>query len=107
MTALLALAFSCALSGFVFAAKQKGWPRGEIFEEGGIPTYVTIGCVMLVVGQLLAAATSGHIGWLWILWALLAYFVGGPVVMAILGRWSGMISLVAAPAFTIAGWFGR
>jgi hypothetical protein len=102
---LLAFAFSCALPAFVFAARQKGWPRGEIFEHGKIPTFIAIGCLALLGGKLLAAIVAGQVGLFWPLWGVLAYFVGGPMVLAALGRWSGMVSLVMAPVLSVAGIF--
>ncbi|MBX3306271.1 MAG: hypothetical protein KF751_09520 [Nitrospira sp.] len=102
---LLAFAFSCALPAFVFAARQKGWPRGEIFEEGKIPTFVAIGCLAVLGGKLLAAIVSGQIGLFWLLWGVVAYFVGGPLLLAALGRWSGMISLIMAPVLSVTGIF--
>lgn len=52
---LIASALSSALPAFIFAARQNGWPRGEIFEEGKISTFVAIGCLAILIGRLLAA----------------------------------------------------
>jgi|GEM_PF-4449070 len=102
---LIAFALSCALPAFIFAARQKGWPRGEIFEEGKIPTFVAIGCLALLIGRLLAAIAEEQISLLWLLWCIPAYFVGGPIILAIFRRWSGMSAMILAPVFSVISMF--
>jgi hypothetical protein len=102
---LLALAFSCALPGFVFAARRNGWPYGQIFSEGKIPVGIAIGCIAFLLGQLVSATVFGDLSLLWFLYAALAYFAGGSAILALLGRWSGLTSLIVAPALTITSAF--
>lgn len=101
----IALAFACALPSFSFAAQQKGWPQGEIFAGRKVPALVGLACLALAGGKVIAATVFGHASpWL-LLWAGLAYFLGGPIVLAVLGRLSGVVSLVAAPLLALVGLF--
>ena len=98
----LALIFTSALSGFVFKARQKGWRHGEVFSSGKIPTLVSLGCVAALVGKLVFETSAGNFSYLWFLYAAIVYFIGGSVALALMGRWGGMISMIAAPAFAVA-----
>ncbi len=102
---LLALAASSALAGFLSIADQKGWPRGAMFSQSNVPIAIALGSVLVVAGRILAGITVGKLSWLWLLWTLVAFFLGGPLVLAILRKWSGLITLVAAPALAIASFF--
>ena len=47
-------------------------------------------------------ASAGNFSYLWFLYAAIVYFIGGSVALALVGRWGGMISMIAAPAFAVA-----
>lgn len=94
---LLALAFSCSLTGFVYAARHRGWSIGEIFQKERIPAFVAVLCVVSAIGILAAAVIHGGSPWWVFLIGVASYFVGGPMIMAVAGSYSGMVSLVAAP----------
>lgn len=102
---LLAIAFTCSLAGFVFAARQKGWPRGRIFEAGRIPGWISIGCLALLTGKLLEELFNGRHGVWMLVAAIFAFFIGGSILIWLLGRWGGMISLVAAPILSAMSGF--
>jgi hypothetical protein len=102
---LVALPFACALPSFVYAARQMAWPRGEIFEKGTIPMLLSLGCVAFLGGKLFGATVLGDLGIVWFVGGVLAYFIGGPLVMAVFRRWSGIVSLLMAPALTITSLF--
>lgn len=98
----LSLAFACTLSGYVFAARSQGWPVGEIFANGKIPTFLSIACIFSGLGYLLAAIIQSHQSWWLLLGGVTSYFVGAPIVMGMFRKHSGLLSLVAAPATGIA-----
>lgn len=102
---LVALPFACALPSFVYAARQTGWPRGEVFEKGTVPVFVSLVCVAFLGGKLFGATALGHLGVAWFVGGVLAYFIGGPLVMVVFRRWSGIVSLLVAPALTITSSF--
>lgn len=100
-----ALAFACALPSFSFAAEQKGWRQGEVFAERKVPTLVGLACLALAVGKVIAATVFGHSSFWLLLWAALAYMVGGPLVLGMLGRLSGVASLILAPVLSVLSLF--
>lgn len=102
---LLAIAFAFTLPAFVFAARQKGWPYGQIFAKGKIPTMLAIGCISLLAGKLISATIHGDLSLLWLLYVPVACFFGAPLVLVLLGRWSGIVALVVAPALAVASMF--
>ena len=102
---LVALAFTCALSSFIYAARQKGWPYGGIFESGRIPSMVSLGCLAFLGGKLIFALMAGELGLIWLLWSALAYFLGGMLLMAALRGLTGIVALVSAPALAVGSIF--
>lgn len=102
---LLAFSFSNSLSAFIFAAREKGWKRGEMFEYSQIPTFVSIACIFFLIGKLFAAITAGQISIFWPLWCIPAHIFGGMMVMAVFRSLSGMISIVLAPLLSITSAF--
>ncbi len=103
---LLAFAFSGALPAFIFAARQNGWPVGSLFlESKKTPVFVAIACVSVLSGGLLSSIIHGEISILWPLWGVLAFIVGGSIILKVFKSWSGMVSLVAAPIFSVISIF--
>lgn len=102
--AFVALASSCALTSYAITARSRNWPVGAMFVRGTIPTLVGLGSIVAALGLVGWLAFSGAHSWWQLGTALLAYFVGGPVIVALLGRHSALLSLVVAPVAAIAAW---
>jgi len=104
---LLALAagFSATLIAFKEMARNKGWPHGSIFHQNTIPSILGLSGLAAVLGRVTIAFTSHGNGWSSLVYAVLGAFVGVALITTILGKQSGPVALVAAPAACIAMFF--
>jgi hypothetical protein len=101
LCALLAAAFAGALAAYVPTARQRQWPVGQLFERGTVPTSVYLVVAVVLLGLAIGWAWTGKASWWWLLWIVLASFLGAPLITSLLKRWSAAVSLVAAPLLTL------
>lgn len=102
LCALLAAAFAGSLAAYVPTARQRQWPIGQLFERGIVPTAVYLIVAAVLLGIAIGWAWSGKASWWWILWIVLASFVGAPLITSLFKSWSAVLSLTAAPLLTLA-----
>lgn len=99
---LATMAFCCVLPAHGTLARQRGWRTGELFATGEKPTMVGIACLLIALLWIGYTIYQGSTSWFFLLYSVLAYFGGGPVLWAIFGANAGWIALIAAPVLTIA-----
>ena len=102
---LLSAAFAGALDAYAPTARQKGWPTGQLFVQGGVPFFVYLAVAATLLGIVASWAWSGTASWWLLLWAVLASFIGAPIITSFFKSWSAGLSLVAAPIFTLIAVF--
>lgn len=100
--AVLAAAFAGSLAAYVPTARQRQWPVGQLFERGVVPTAVYLIVAVVLLGVTFGWAWSGKASWWWMLWIVLASFIGAPLITSIFKSWSAMLSLAAAPLLALA-----
>jgi len=105
LCALLAAGFAGALMAYVPTARLRQWPVGQLFERGIVPTVVYLAVAVVLLGVAVGWAWSGKASWWWVLWIVLASFVGGPVITSVFKSWSAALSLLAAPCLAIVALF--
>lgn len=99
--ALVAAAFAGALVAYVPTARQHNWPVGKLFERDIVPSAIYLGVAVLLVGEAIGWAWAGRASWWWLLWTILASFVGAPLITSLFKSWSAVLSLVAAPILAL------
>lgn len=104
---LAALACCCVLPAHGSVSAQRGWPCGAIFRNGNVPTVVAAVCLLAILVQIAFGIYAGSLSWWMLLYALVGYFGGGPVLWAALGRNAGMLAFAAAPLLTLAAPFAQ
>ncbi len=108
LLALLAAAFSQALSAYPYACRQFGWKHGELFDGNNmVPMYVAASTIAILLGAFIAALVNGLVNAWFILFLVAAYFVAGTALTHIL-KAHGFVLIVIAPLSAIAsiiiGW---
>ena len=102
LCAVLAAAFAGALVAYAPTARQRNWPIGELFERGIVPSAVYLGVAVLSLAETVGLAWAGKASWWWVLWIVLASFVGAPLMTSLFKSWSAALSLAAAPIMAVA-----
>lgn len=100
---LAAAGFAGTLPSYEPTARQRGWPVGSLFVAPAVvPTFIYLGVMALLLSAIGMWAYHERMSWLWLLWVVLASFVGAAFIPNIFRSWSGAIALVSAPALAVA-----
>lgn len=100
---LASAGFAGTLSSYEPTARQRGWPIGSIFVAPAVvPTLIYLGVMALLLSATGVWAYHERMSWFWLLWVVLASFIGAVFIPNIFRSWSGAIAIVSAPALAVA-----
>ena len=93
---VFASALTCAVSAYRPTAQQRGWPLGSYY-LGDLPSKIGLYCLCVLAGLLIGGISAGKLHLIWVLWAVVGYFVGGPIIIFTLKEYSQPLALYGAP----------
>lgn len=104
--ALVAISFAFCIYAYYPTAIKRGWPFGAIYasEKANVVALVCLTSGVVKIG--IYVAIGRYSSWA-VLFALLAWVIGTPVIIHVLKQKTGPVALIGAPIAAIALIFFR